>query len=132
MSDLNPTSPAESPELSALQAECADLQSQTHTLRIVLLFVIGALCLFFWREAGFNGYLARQMQPQVIQAAQYVEALHKQGTSLEKQLQVLQNGVSRLVDYGKAHPDYVPLLTKYGIPVNTTSAPAPAPATPKK
>lgn len=132
MSDLNPIPSTDSSELSGLKRECADLQSQTHTLRILLLFVIGALCLFFWREAGYNGYLAGQMQPQVIQAVQYEEALRKQGTSMEKQLQIIQNGVSRLVEYGKTHPDYVPILTKYGIPLATTPATASAPASPKK
>jgi len=123
MSDLNSNAPTASSEVSDLKQECADLQSQTHTLRIVLLFVLGALCLFFWREASFNGYLALQMQPQVLQAAQYAEALGKQGSSMEKQLQVIQAGVSRLVDYGRTHPDYVPILNKYGVPV--TPAPAP-------
>jgi len=134
MSDLTDTSPSAA-EGSQLTAKVAELQSQAHILRVVLLFVIGSLCLFFWREAGFNGAAAQQMQAQVMQVSQYIEALNKQGSSMEKQLQTIQGAVSRLVDYGRAHPDYVPLLTKYGIPIApaspSTSPTASAPATPR-
>jgi len=132
MTELSDTNSSNATEVSQLKAEVAELQSQAHMLRVVLLFVMGSLCLFFWREAGFNGVVAQQLQPQVMQASQYVEALNKQGSSMEKQLQAIQGAVSRLVDYGRAHPDYVPILTKYGIPTtpasstpSSTSAPAP-------
>src|SRR5262245_40192536 len=127
MSDLTDTNPSSTAEESQLKAEVAELQSQTHILRVVLLFVIGALCLYFWREAGFNGMAAQQLQPQVMQASQYIEALNKQGSSMEKQLQAIQSAVSRLVDYGRVHSDYVPLLTKYGIPI-TPASPSTSPA----
>lgn len=133
MSDLNINTPSGSSEVSDLKSLCSDLQSQMHTLRIVLLLVIGSLCLFFWREAGFNGHIADQLQPQVMQAGQLVEALNKQGSSMDKQLQALQGAVSRLVDYGRTHPDYVPILNKYGVPVTGPSpAATPIPAAPKK
>lgn len=138
MSDSISNSPSENSEASELKAQCAQLESQAHTLRVVLLFVIGSLCLFFWREANFYGHLAVQMQPQVMQASQFIEALNKQGSSMEKQLQAIQSAVSRLVDYGRTHPDYVPLLNKYGVPVPPASASAapstaaPAPAAPRK
>lgn len=134
MSDSSETTSANSPEVSELKAQCAELQSQTHTLRIILLFVVGALCLFFWREANYHGAIAQQMQPQVMQASQYTEALSKQGSSSEKQLQAIQGAVSRLVEYGRSHPDYVPILTKYGIPIApASSAPVATPASaPKK
>ncbi|HEX5222687.1 MAG TPA: hypothetical protein VFZ59_24235 [Verrucomicrobiae bacterium] len=127
MSDVSDTS-SSTAEVSQLKAEIAELQSQAHLLRVVLLFVMASLCLYFWREAGFNGMAAQQMQPQVMQASQYIEALNKQGSSMEKQMQAIQSAVSRLVDYGRAHSDYVPLLTKYGIPVTPASA-ATSPAT---
>jgi len=63
MSDTPATPPSATSDECDLRAQCADLQSQTHTLRVVLLFVVGALCLFFWREASFNGRIAVQLQP---------------------------------------------------------------------
>ena len=98
MTELTDTNSSNATEVSQLKAEVAELQSQAHILRVVLLFVMGSLCLFFWREAGFNGVVAQQLQPQVMQASQYVEALNKQGSSMEKQLQAIQGAVSRLVD----------------------------------
>ncbi len=138
MSDLNVNNPSSSSEVSDLKSLCEELQGQTQILRVVLLLVIGSLCLFFWREAGFHGHIAQQLQPQVMQASQLVDALNKQGSSMDKQLQALQGAVSRLVDYGRTHPDYVPILNKYGVPVSSpapATAPAPAttaPAVPKK
>ena len=148
MSDLtnNPgtTSPAtptsSSSELAELKATCAALESQTHTLRVVLLIVVGALSIFFWREAGYNGMLATGMQPQIAQISQFVAQLEKQGSSFEKQVQALQGVAQRLAEYGKMHPDYAQILAKYGIVVaaapapaaqpvaKPTAAPAPAPA----
>lgn len=137
MSDLS-NNPAATPtatpaasstsELAELKATCAALESQTHTLRVVLLLVVGALTLFFWREAGYNGALAIGMQPQVAQISQFLGQLEKQGSSMEKQTQALQAVVQRLAEYGKTHPDYVPVLAKYGIVLTPTSAPAAAPA----
>jgi len=133
----NPPAPSATSEVSELRSLCDALQAQTHTLRVVLLFVVAALSLFFWREAGYNGFAAQQMQPQVAQATQYVEFLNKQGSSYEKQLQGIQTAVTRLIEYGKAHPDYLPILAKYGVPVQTAPAAAPAkpvaaPVVPKK
>jgi hypothetical protein len=133
MSDLinpQPTTPApsSSSELTELKAMCGALEAQTQILRIVLLLVVGALCLFFWREAGFNSYLAVQMQPQVSQISQYMAQLEKQGGSFEKQIQGLQSAVQRLGEYAKTHPDYAQVLAKHGLIV---SAPAPAPAAAK-
>lgn len=149
MSDLNLNDPPANPpanspalssntsEVSELRSLCDALQAQTHTLRVVLLFVVAALCLFFWREASYNGFAIAQMQQQVVQATQYVEFLNKQGSSFEKQLVGIQSAVARLMEYGKTHPDYLPILAKYGVPVQaapagTPAKPAAAPGVPKK
>lgn len=127
-------------ELAELKATCAALESQTHTLRIILLLVVAALSIFFWREAGYNGAIAASLQPQVAQISQFAAQLEKQNSSFEKQLQALQGAAQKLADYGKTHPDYALILAKYGIIVQApaaapvpaakpaTTAPAPAPA----
>lgn len=138
MSDLNlntpaspaPATPAPNSELSELRSQCAELQAQTHTLKVVVLLVVVTLCLFFWREAGYNGFAAAQMQPQMLQATQYAEFLNKQNSSYQKQMQGIQGALAQLIEYAKTHPDYVPILTKYGVPVQNAAAPA-APAAAK-
>lgn len=116
--------PAATPasELQELKATCAALESQTHTLRLVLLVVVVAVSLFFWREAKFNNGLAKQIQPQATQVAQFMANLEKQGTSFEQQLRVLQGAAQKLADYGKTHPDYAPILAKHGIIVGQAAA----------
>lgn len=136
MSDLTNVSPTPSgtpaapssgsSELADLKATVATLESQTHTLRVIVLIVVGALCLFFWREASYNSGMAAAMQPQVTNISNFIAQLQKQDSSIEKQDQVLRAAASRLVEYGKTHPDYLPILAKYGLIA------APAAATPAK
>ncbi|MGC3959247.1 MAG: hypothetical protein QM813_15285 [Verrucomicrobiota bacterium] len=122
------TSTSDSSELTELKATCTALESQTHSLRVVLLIVVFALAVFFWREADYNGALAAGMQPQVAQISQFAAQLEKQGSSFEKQLQVLQGAAQKLADYGKMHPDYAQILAKYGIVVAAAPAPTAVPA----
>lgn len=119
-----PVSP--SSELAQLKQTCDTLAGQLHTIRIILLFVLVGMALFFWREAGFNGAIVAQLQPQVMQISQIVAQLEKQGTTMEKQGQALQGAALRLAEYGKVHPDYAQILAKYGIMVQQ-AAPTGAP-----
>jgi hypothetical protein len=120
-----PASPTS--EVAQLKQTCDALAAQLHTIRIVLLFVLVGMALFFWREAGFNGAIVAQAQPKVMQISQIVAQLEKQGTTLEKQGQALQGAAVRLAEYGRVHPDYAQILAKYGIMVQQ-GAPAAAPA----
>jgi hypothetical protein len=70
------------------------------------------------------------MQPQISQITQVMAQMEKQGGSYEKQMQGLQAIAMRLSEYGRSHPDYQPILAKYGIPVGNAPATAPAAAKP--
>ena len=128
--DIDSTKPASS-ENAELRATCAELESQIFTLRIVLLLAVAVTGLFFWREGNLNGAVVAQMQPQVTQISQYLGQLEKQGSSFEKQMQALQAIAMRLSEFGKTHPDYQPILAKYGIQVAAAPTPAPAPTAAK-
>lgn len=118
-------------DLTDLKATVAALESQTHTLRVILLLVILALCAFFWREAGYNNALAVALQPQATQISQFVAQLEQQGSSIQKQMQALQKAALQLAEYGKSHPDYLPILVKYGLrPAAAPAAETAKPATP--
>ena len=135
MSDLNlnnptPSNPAVSSESTELKAACTKLASESFNLKIILLIVVIALALFFWREAGYHKFEVTQMQPQVTQASQIIEYLKKQDTSIEKQLQVFRNLASRLAEYGKLHPDYAQILAKYGVAIPQSPASNPGAAKP--
>lgn len=138
MSDLNlnnpptnPTTPSAPDEIAELKNACTQLQNEAFNLRLILLVVVGALTLFFWREAGYYKFEVSQMQQQVQQANQIKDAVEKQGGSLDKSMLVFQNVVNRLTEYGRTHPEYAQILAKYGVPVGPTP-PAAAPANPAK
>lgn len=122
MSDLNPITPTNS-ELIELKEQCAQLQAQTQNLRIAQLIVALAVAGFFWVEARRNGQALDTMRPQAAQVAEVTK----------KQSPAINDFVNRLAEFGRTHPDFVPVLTKYGIPTATTSAlPVVAPAASKK
>ena len=126
MSDLNPTSPSPtaptSSELTELKEECAQLRAQTRNLRLAQLIVALAVATFFWVEARRNSQALETMRPQAAQIAEVTK----------KQTPAINDFVNRLAEYGRTHPDFVPVLTKYGIATTTSAAPSAASATPKK
>lgn len=108
-----------------VKQQCAALQRQITTLLLALVVVSGTLSVFLWRQARYaRADLEAVKQP----AAQLIQAYDKQDKAR------LDGFVARLADYGKTHPDFVPILNKYKIAVTTlpitTSAP-PATASPK-
>lgn len=128
LTNLDPVKPVAAGSCEDMKKTCAELESQLHTLRLVVLVAVAISALFFWREGNLNGAAVAQMQPQVTQIMQYMGQLEKQGSSYEKQIQALQAIAMRLSDYGRTHADYQPVLAKYGVPM--ASAPAPAAAKP--
>jgi hypothetical protein len=134
MSDPNLSSPTPTPaptsssEVAELKQLCADLCWQTHTLRLALLVVATSVCAFFWLEGRRNGQALKAIRPQ---AAQVIEASKVQDPAANK-------FIGQLLEFGKAHPDFAPVLTKYGIRENAVPAPAatpvaaPVPVAPKK
>lgn len=128
-SNLTPPSPATpiNSELTELKEQCAQLRAQTNNLRIAQLIVALAVAGFFWVEVRRNGQALKAMRPQ---AAQVDEVSNKQ-------TEAINDIVNRLAEFGRTHPDFVPILAKYRITPTTTApttpaAPRVAPAAPKK
>jgi phospholipase/lecithinase/hemolysin len=115
-----------------VKQQCAALQRQVTTLLLALVIVSGTLTVFLYIQARHaRADLAAVKQP----AAQIIQAFNRQDKSN------IDSFVIRLAEYGRTHPDFVPILNKYKIAVPavpvTTSAPpatvAPKPAAaPKK
>lgn len=130
MSDLNLPSPStltaaasSSSELTELREQCAQLRAQTQNLRLAQLIVALAVAGFFWVEVARNGQALETMRPQAAQVAEVTK----------KQTPAINDFVNRLAEFGRTHPDFVPVLTKYGIATTSTSAvPVALPPTPKK
>jgi hypothetical protein len=127
MSDLNPTpissSAPSNQELTELKEQCAQLQAQTHKLRIAQLIVALAVAGFFWVEVWRNGQALKVMRPQAAQVDEVAK----------KQTDAINDIVNRLAEFGRTHPDFAPILAKYRIaPTAKPTTPIVAPTAPKK
>jgi hypothetical protein len=94
-------------------SEISALKNQVFTLLLALIVVSGTLTVYLYRQASITGKDINAIKPQ---AQQLIGAFNKDQS-------LMISFVNQLVDYGKAHPEFRPVLLKYGINLN---APAPA------
>ncbi len=109
-----------------LTSEVAALRNQVYVLLVALIVVSGTLTVYLYRQASMARKDIEAIEPQ---AEQIIKAYNQnQG--------LMVNFVNQLVAYGQTHPDFVPVLKKYGIeprPGIPAGAPTGAvPAAPKK
>ena len=120
---------AAAPETEDLKQQCVCLQRQMTTLLLALVIVSGTLSVFLWRQVR---YARRDLEAIKPQAAQIIQEFNQARPGMDAFL-------AKVTEYGRTHPDFMPILTKYRIPATaappaTVTAPkpaAPAPATKK-
>jgi hypothetical protein len=103
-----------SPEISALR-------NQVFVLLVALIVLSGTVTVYLFRQASMAGKDLEQLKPQATQVIN--------GFNQNQQLMV--NFINQLVAYGQTHPDFKPVLAKYGI-APVPGIPAGSPAAPKK
>jgi hypothetical protein len=107
-------------ELNELQAQCAWLRKQILTILVGLIFVSITLNIYLlrqWRWATGDNKAAKEQAGPLIN--EYQKTIEPRFNEF----------VRRIQDYGRTHPDFQPIMTKYGL--SSTSGP-PASATPPK
>ncbi len=102
-------------------SEISVLRNQVFVLLVALIVISGTLTVYLFRQASMAGKDLEQLKPQATQVIN--------GFNQNQQLMV--NFINQLVAYGQAHPDFKPVLAKYGI-APVPGVPAGAPAAPKK
>ena len=102
------------PTLADLQEECSWLRKQLS----VVLFLTVLLA------ASLNIYLLYQLK--VVRAE--LNVLQPQAAPMAEQARQIMEIVGRFSDYGKTHPDFGPILVKYGLASNAAPAIAAPPA----
>jgi len=107
----------ESSSPSEIPAQIAALRRQTFTLLLALIIVSGTLTVFLYRQASLTRRDIAAIKPQ---ATQIIQAFSQNGPNI-------QNFVSQLAAFGVAHPDFRPVLLKYGIAPTNPPAPKAAP-----
>ena len=97
--------------------EIAALKNQVFTLLVALIVVSGTLTVYLYRQVSLAG-------KDLAQGQQLSAMLNTNEVAVS-------TFVTKLVAYGEKHPDFVPVLKKYGI-APVAGVPATAPAAPKK
>ncbi|MGA2178507.1 MAG: hypothetical protein ABSH15_02845 [Verrucomicrobiota bacterium] len=115
----------ESETNSPLQIELMDqivaLRHQVFTLLLALVVVSGTLTVVLYRQARLTGKDIEIIKPQATQII----------AAFKRDQQGMEAFVKQLTAYGVTHPDFQPILRKYGI-VPQPPQPAATPVVPKK
>ena len=110
------------PVQTELMDQIVALRHQVFTLLLALVVVSGTLTVVLYRQARLTGRDIDAIKPQATLIIQ----------AFSRDRQVMENFVKQLTIYGNTHPDFQPILRKYGIVPQPQPAAAPAaPAAPK-
>lgn len=108
-SDTPQTNPSVPDDLAS---EVASLRRQISVLLLALIVVSGTVTTYlFYQSRTIGGDLAA-LEPQAREIIQ----------NYDKNVPTIQKFVQELITYGQSHPDFQPILRKYGFPL--TLAPA--------
>jgi hypothetical protein len=88
-----------------LAAQVASLQRQVAVLLLALIVVSGTVTVYLWYQSRSSGRDLEAVRPQAVQV---IQAFNQERPGMEK-------FVGELVAYGQTHPDFRPILQKYGI-----------------
>lgn len=123
-SEMNPAPQTATPQTD-LMYQVVALRHQVFTLLLALVVVSGTLTVYLYRQASVARKDLAAVKPQ---ATQMIEAFKRDHPMMD-------TFVKQLTAYGVTHPDFQPILKKYGI-VPQAQGPTPvapaAPAAPKK
>jgi len=100
----------------------AALQGQVTTLLLAMVVLSGILAAYLYVQQRF-AIQDREANNQIV--GQFAQVFRQQ------QKPVMDGIVEKLREYGKGHPDFLPILNKYGYG-SQAAAGAPAPSTPAK
>jgi hypothetical protein len=126
--------------LTPAQPDSTELQAQVDSLRrlvlwslLLLLLLSGTFNLLLWRHVRWAGSDLAQADQQALQIQSEYNMVSGQG---------VQDFLRNLSEYGRTHPDFEGIVTKYhlnevtskpaAIPSKTAPAPAKAPSAPAK
>ncbi len=124
MENRAPTQPA----ANDLREQYEALRHLVVSLLILVIIISGTLNIYLLRQYRTVSKDLAGIRPQ---AAQMIAEYQKVSGPL------MNDFVKKITEYGRTHPDFAPVLAKYGLkPAGPTNlvpiSPAPAPAPPKK
>jgi hypothetical protein len=119
MDNLDPIKPDQA-DANDLQAQCDQLRHLLTSVLILVIVISGTLSIYLLRQWQSSRKDLATIRPQ---AAQMIAEYQKVSGPL------MSDFVKKVTDYGRTHPDFDPVLAKYGLrpagPSNTPPAAAP-------
>src|SRR5262245_33044794 len=110
-------------EVSQLAGQVESLQHLVTSLLVLLVIVSGTLSIFLLRQWQMALRDLATIQPSALQIiADYNK---DRGPRMDA-------FIDKLRDYGRTHPDFVPVLVRYGLVTNVAPAAGAPPGSPKK
>jgi hypothetical protein len=101
-----------SPAPADTAGQIASLQRQVMILLLVLIVVSGTLTTYLFYQSRIMGKDLAAIEPEAVQIL----------NGYNQNEPRLQKFVQQLVGYGQTHPDFQPVLKKYGITVTNSPA----------
>ena len=122
MDNLDNQTPAQ-PNTNDLQAQCDALRHLIVSILILVIVISGTLNIYLlrqWRTASKDLAVIRPQATQMIAEYQRVSA------------PLMTDFVKKITEYGRTHPDFAPVLIKYGFKPGGTTGTAPATTPPQQ
>jgi hypothetical protein len=110
-SEMNPSATAE------LTDQIAALRSQVTSMLLALIVVSGTLAFYLWYQSHITGTAIEMLKPEAVRVT---NVYNQNRPGMEKLIR-------QLVVYGQSHPDFQPILKKYGVPLTLPAATNSAP-----
>jgi hypothetical protein len=107
-------------------SDTSDLQAQYEALRHV---IVSILILLLIISGTFTIFLLRQYRSTKADLANAEPQVRQMLAEYTRDSGAMSQFVNQIVDYGRTHPDFTPVLSKFGIKPN---GPAPAIGPPPK
>src|ERR1035438_5687712 len=120
MDNLDNKTPIQ-PDANDLQAEFDALRHLVVSTLILLIVVSGTFSIYLLRQWRTTNKELQVIRPQVAQMV---------GIYQKDEAPWMQEILKRFSEYGRMHPDYMPVLAKYNIRPATATGAAPATAAP--
>jgi len=112
---------AAQPDLHELRAEYEALRHLVVSLLVLAVVVSGTLTIYLLRQYRFTHNELVQFRPGAVQMISEYQKLRGP---------VQDQFLIRLTEYGRTHPDFAPIMAKYGLKPATSTSAAPATASP--
>jgi hypothetical protein len=109
-------------ELEQLKQEYNSLYSRFVLLLVLVVIISGSYCYFLRIQVKAT---TSALQGTTMQATNVMVQMQKAGP-------MMQDYLNRFQEFGRTNPDFMPILTKYGLKPGATNAAPPAGAAKKK